>query len=72
MNRYSENRFEIIYEREEFKIKTFGVSLRQFFFENNLHNTFSETFKLLIVTTIRVITAEAERFFKEIPWSRKT
>ena len=63
--------FEIICERADFGNKIFTDSLRQFFFENNVQNTFSETLKF------RMTTAEVERcfstikkglrFFKEIP-----
>ena len=43
------------------------VSLLQFFIENNLQDTFSETFKLLVVvTTIPMTTAEAERCFSTL------
>ena len=58
--------FEIIYERADFRNKKFTVNLRQFFFENNLQNTYFESFKLLLVTTIRMTTAEAERCFSTL------
>ena len=47
----------------EIRIKRFTVSLRQFFFENILQNTFSETFKLLLVITIRMTASKAEIYF---------
>ena len=58
--------FEIIYERADFRNKKCTVNLQQFFFENNMQNTFSVSFKLLLVTTIRMTTAEAERCFSTL------
>ena len=52
--------FEIICERADFGNKRFTASLRQFFFENNVQNTFSETFKF------RMTTAEVERCFSTL------
>ena len=52
--------FEIICERADFGNKRFTASLRQFFFENNVQNKFSETFKLSMTT------AEVERCFSTL------
>ncbi|GBO29570.1 hypothetical protein AVEN_132744-1 [Araneus ventricosus] len=55
----------VIYRRSDFRKMT--GSLLQFIIENNLQTTFSETYKiLLIIVTIPMTTAEAERCFSTL------
>ncbi|GBO00672.1 hypothetical protein AVEN_93671-1 [Araneus ventricosus] len=52
----------VIYRRSDFRNMTGAISLLQFIIENNLQTTFSQTYKLLlIIVTIPMTTAEAER-----------
>ncbi|GBN39789.1 hypothetical protein AVEN_217719-1 [Araneus ventricosus] len=51
----------VIYRRSDFRNMTGAISLLQFIIENNLQTTFSETYKLLLIVTIPMTTAEAER-----------
>ncbi|GBM86439.1 hypothetical protein AVEN_108451-1 [Araneus ventricosus] len=56
----------VIY-RSDFRNMTGAISLLQFIIENNLQTTFSETYKLLlIIVTIPMTTAEAERCFSTL------
>lgn len=58
---------EIIYKRTDFRNMHGAVSLLQFFIENNLLSSFSESYKLLlIITTIPMTTTEAERCFSTL------
>lgn len=58
---------EIIYKRTDFRNMRGAVSLLQFFIENNLLSSFSESYKLLlIIATIPMTTAEAERCFSTL------
>lgn len=58
---------EIIYKRIDFRTMRGAVSLLQFFIENNLLSSFSESYKLLlIIATIPMTTAEAERCFSTL------
>ncbi|GBO04549.1 hypothetical protein AVEN_208613-1 [Araneus ventricosus] len=57
----------VIYRRSDFRNMTGAISLLQFIIENNLQTTFSETYKLLlIIVTIPMTTAEAERCFSTL------
>ncbi|GBN92193.1 hypothetical protein AVEN_213017-1 [Araneus ventricosus] len=57
----------VIYRRSDFRNMTGAISLIQFIIENNLQTTFSETYKLLlIIVTIPMTTAEAERCFSTL------
>ncbi|GBN32769.1 hypothetical protein AVEN_58866-1 [Araneus ventricosus] len=52
----------VIYRRSDFRNMTGAISLLQFIIQNNLQTTFSQTYKLLlIIVTIPMSTAEAER-----------
>ncbi|GBN10527.1 hypothetical protein AVEN_243437-1 [Araneus ventricosus] len=52
----------VIYSRSDFRNITGAISLLLFIIENNLQTKFPETYKLLlIVVTIPMTTAEAER-----------
>ncbi|GBL75762.1 hypothetical protein AVEN_155057-1 [Araneus ventricosus] len=54
----------VIYRRSDFRNMTGAISFLQFIIENNLQTTFFETYKLLlIIVTIPMTTAEAERCF---------
>lgn len=56
-----------IYSTNEFASVNGAVTLLEFFTENNLENTFSETMKLLkIIITIPMTTSEAERCFSTL------
>lgn len=58
---------EIIYKRTDFRNMRGAVSLLQFFIENNLVASFSESHKLLtLIATIPMTTAEAERCFSTL------
>lgn len=58
---------EIIYKRTDFRNMRGAVSLLQFFIENNLLSSFSESYKLLlIIATIPMTTTEAERCFSTL------
>ncbi|GBM59387.1 hypothetical protein AVEN_17419-1 [Araneus ventricosus] len=57
----------VIYRRSHFRNMTGAISLLQFIIENNLQTTFSEAYKLLlIIVTIPMTTAEAERCFSTL------
>ncbi|GBN71107.1 hypothetical protein AVEN_228774-1 [Araneus ventricosus] len=57
----------VIYRRSDFRNINGAISLLQFIIENNLQTTFSETYKLLlIIVTIPMTTAEAERCFSTL------
>ncbi|GBN68772.1 hypothetical protein AVEN_170701-1 [Araneus ventricosus] len=57
----------VIYRRSDFRNMTGAISLLQFIIENNLQTTFSETYKLLlIIVTIPMTTAKAERCFSTL------
>ncbi|GBL84376.1 hypothetical protein AVEN_117150-1 [Araneus ventricosus] len=57
----------VIYRRSDFRKMTGAISLLQFIIENNLQASFSETYKLLlIIVTIPMTTAEAERCFSTL------
>ena len=52
----------LIYENDEFKACSGALTLFQFFMENNLQGTFTETVSLLkILITTPMTTAESER-----------
>ncbi len=54
----------LIYENPEFRVGGGAVPLYQFFIENNLQSTFTETVILLkIIITTPMTTAESERCF---------
>ena len=57
----------LIYENSEFKACSGAVPLYQFFMENNLQSTFTETVSLLkILITTPMTTAESERCFSTL------
>ena len=57
----------LIYENNEFKACSGAVPLYQFFMENNLQSTFTETVSLLkILITTPMTTAESERYFSTL------
>lgn len=57
----------VIYRRPDFRNMSGAVTLLQFVIENNLRTTFSETYTLLmIICTIPMATAEAERCFSTL------
>ncbi|GBN07574.1 hypothetical protein AVEN_19032-1 [Araneus ventricosus] len=57
----------VIYRRSDFRNMTGAISLLQFIIENNLQTMFSETYTLLlIIVTIPMTTAEAERCFSTL------
>lgn len=57
----------LIYENPEFRVGSGAVPLYQFFIENNLQSTFTETVSLLkIIITTPMTTAESERCFSTL------
>lgn len=57
----------LIYENDEFKACSGALTLFQFFMENNLQGTFTETVSLLkILITTPMTTAESERCFSTL------
>ncbi|GBM23673.1 hypothetical protein AVEN_117416-1 [Araneus ventricosus] len=57
----------VIYRRSDFRKMAGAISLLQFIIENNLQTAFSETYKLLlIIVTIPMTTAQAERCFSTL------
>ncbi|GBM08546.1 hypothetical protein AVEN_69765-1 [Araneus ventricosus] len=57
----------VIYRISDFRNMPGAISLLQFIIENNLQTMFSETYKLLlIIVTIPITTAEAERCFSSL------
>uniref|UniRef100_A0A8C5GCS7 Zinc finger MYM-type protein 1-like n=1 Tax=Gouania willdenowi TaxID=441366 RepID=A0A8C5GCS7_GOUWI len=57
----------LIYDHDEFKACTGALTLFQFFMENNLQGTFTETVNLLkILITTPMTTAESERCFSTL------
>ncbi len=57
----------LIYESPEFSVGSGAVPLYQFFIENNLQSTFTETVSLLkIIITTPMTTAESERCFSTL------
>ncbi|KAM6925872.1 zinc finger MYM-type protein 1-like [Lycodopsis pacificus] len=57
----------LIYENSEFKACSGAVPMYQFFIENNLQSTFTETVTLLrILITTTMTTAEPERCFSTV------
>ncbi|KAJ8375412.1 hypothetical protein SKAU_G00059920 [Synaphobranchus kaupii] len=57
----------LIYENDEFKACSGALTLFQFFMENNLQGTFTETASLLkILITTPMTTAESERCFSTL------
>lgn len=57
----------VIYNREDFSNSSGALAFLQFFAENNLTDTFSESVKLLkIICTIPMTTSESERCFSTL------
>ncbi|XP_039592508.1 uncharacterized protein LOC120515512 [Polypterus senegalus] len=57
----------LIYENPEFRVGSGAVPLYQFFIDNNLQSTFTETVSLLkIIITTPMTTAESERCFSTL------